>query len=418
MPIKIPYGKKEIVLETKEKYSILNPCKIDIKDKNEVIDEGFFKPIDSISFEEFASNSEKLLIIVNDGTRPTPTATIIEYLSPILSNHPDVAFLVACGSHRAPTEDEFKFIFGKCYDKMKDKIYVHDAKNSDEIRYIGNSSNGNKIGFNKKLFEYKNVVAINSVEPHYFAGYTGGRKSFLPGVAAYDTIEYNHKHALDEEACCLALHDNPIHEDMTESVNMLKDINIFSIQIVLTPENKLFKITTGNLEKSFQKAVEYANDIFCTPLKNKGNIVITVAPPPLDINLYQAQKAIENGKIALEKNGIIILLADCPKGIGPEKFMNLLSSAETADEVMDKIKKEYKLGYHKAAKIADLCTWADIYAVTSIDDEIIKKAFLKPFSNLQKALDDAVEKIKKKGETPEIIVLPYGSLTVPFIQDS
>ena len=418
MKISMKYGNETIDLQTDEQIKILKPEKIDLESETEILKKAFQNPINKESFEEFASSSERLLIIVNDATRPTPTARVLDYLSPILLNHSDVAFIVACGSHRAPTEDEFEQIFGKCYKEFKDKIFVHDAENKDEIEFIGKTSSGNKIGFNKKVFDYKNVVAINSVEPHYFAGYTGGRKSFLPGVAAYETIEYNHTSALEKEACGLALKGNPVNEDMMESVELLKEkINIFSIQIVLTPSGETYNVTTGDLHDSFLKAVEYSKQVSCIKLKEKGNIVVTVAPPPLDINLYQSQKALENGKLALEENGIIILYSKCPKGIGPEKFMNLLSSEETPEKVLGKIKEGYKLGYHKAAKIAELSCQADIWAVTGIDEEQIKQAFMKPYNDLQKALDDAVIEIKNKGDMPKIVVLPSGSLTVPFISN-
>ena len=128
---------------------------------------------------------------------------------------------------------------------------------------MGTTHRGTPVYFNKKIFEYKNVVVINSVEPHYFAGYTGGRKSFLPGVAGYETIEHNHSFALSKDSCALGLKGNPVNEDMIDSVKLIEnDINIFSIQIVLTAEGELYKITTGDLHDSFIKAVEYANNLF------------------------------------------------------------------------------------------------------------------------------------------------------------
>jgi nickel-dependent lactate racemase len=258
---------------------------------------------------------------------------------------------------------------------------------------------------------------INSVEPHYFAGYTGGRKSFLPGVAGYETIEHNHSFALSKDSCALCLKGNPVNEDMIDSVKLIeKDVNVFSIQIVLTPERKLYKITTGNLHDSFNKAVEYANNLFCKPITKKGNIVITVASPPMDINLYQSQKALENGKLALQKNGVIILVSKCYNGVGPDEFLKLLSKSDKPETVLDTLKKEYKLGYHKSGKIAELASWADIYAVTDIKEELVKKAFIKPFKNIQDAIDAAVKKIEKNGEKIRIIFMPYGGLTVPFYQ--
>jgi nickel-dependent lactate racemase len=225
----------------------------------------------------------------------------------------------------------------------------------------------------------------------------------------------NHKFALDKNSATLALKGNPIHEDMMDSFRFLKDINIFSIQLVLTPEAKIYEVTTGDITESFNQAIKYANEIFCVPLKEKGNIVITAAPPPMDVDLYQSQKALENGKLALEKNGIIILVSQCPGGVGDKTFLDLLSRANSPNEVLKFMDEGYKLGYHKAAKIAELATRSDIWAVTSLDENIVKKAFMKPYLDIQIALDDAVETIKKRGIKPKIVVMPFGSLTVPLI---
>jgi lactate racemase len=417
MQISVVYGKEKKTLNIDYECEILKPVEIKLDPEEEILKKAFLNPLNKESFKEFASKSDRLLIIVNDGTRPTTTAKILTYLKPILSNHPDVGFIVACGSHPGPTEEEFKFIFGEEFEKIKDKVFVHDAKDKKNMKYAGKTRRGTPVYFNKKIFEYKNVIAINSVEPHYFAGYTGGRKSFLPGIAGYETIEQNHSFALSKDSCTLKLKGNPVNEDMMESVELIKkEVNIFSIQIVLTPKGEIYNIITGDLHDSFLKATEYANNIFCTPITKKGNIVITVAPNPMDINLYQSQKALENGKLALEKNGVIILVSKCHNGVGPDEFLKLLSKSDTPEKVLDALKKEYKLGFHKSGKIAELATWADIYAVTDIEDKLVKKAFMEPFKNIQDAIDAAIKKIAKNGEKIRIIVMPYGGLTVPFYQ--
>jgi nickel-dependent lactate racemase len=185
------------------------------------------------------------------------------------------------------------------------------------------------------LPETGNVLVINSVEPHYFAGYTGGRKSFLPGVSSFKTVEMNHKFALSNKACSIALKGNPVHEDMVDAVNLLKDLNIFSIQVVLTTNNKLYAATAGHLHDSFNAAIKYCNDIYCVPLKKKGNIVITAAPYPMDIDFYQSQKALDNGKLALEDDGIIILVSKCREGVGDDTFLDLLCKADTPKKLFD-----------------------------------------------------------------------------------
>lgn len=415
MQVDIPYGKEKIKVQIPDPVEILVPNKVEVTDQKKIIEQALNNPIDSVSFEEFASKSSKLLVIVNDGTRPTPTSKILEYLHPILSSHPDVKFLIATGVHRAPTEEEYRFIFGKLYDEYKEQIFAHDARKDEDVIYLGKSKNGTEMYINKMVPEIGNVLVIGSVEPHYFAGYTGGRKSFLPGVASYKTIEMNHKLALSDDACSLALNGNPVNEDMNDAMNVLKDINIFSIQTVLTGDHKLFAVTAGDLIKSFDAAIEYSQKIFCVPLKQKGNIVISAAPYPMDIDLYQSQKALDNGKLALEDEGILILISKCRDGIGEDTFLQLLCKADSPQKILDILGEEYKLGYHKAAKMAQIGIRAQMWAVTDLDDVTIKKSQLKPYSDIQSAIDDAVKVITAKGKKPKTIVMPSGSLTVPLI---
>lgn len=418
MKVDIPYGKEKIKVEIPEPYEILVPNKITTDDENKTIEKALEKPIGFESYDEFAEDSDRLLVIVNDATRPTPTNKILRYLLPVLSSHPDVKFLIATGVHRAPTEEEYRFIFGDTYEIFRRRTYAHDARKEEDMTYLGKSKNGTEMYINKLVPEYKNILVIGSVEPHYFAGYTGGRKSFLPGVASYKTIEMNHKLALSDKACSLALSGNPVNEDMVDAMNVLKDLNVFSIQTVLTGDHKLYAVTAGDLHKSFDAAIEYSKKIFCVPLKQKGNIVITAAPYPMDIDLYQSQKALDNGKLALEEGGIIILVSKCRMGVGEDAFLDLLCQASSPKEVFDIIGDEYKLGYHKAAKMAQIGTWAQMWAVTDLDDETVKKAMLKPYPDIQSAVDDAVNIIKNKGQQPRIVIMPQGSLTIPYTKKS
>ncbi|UCF49120.1 MAG: nickel-dependent lactate racemase [Thermoplasmatales archaeon] len=413
MEVKIPYGKENIKVKVPEKCKILVPKKVKTKDENKLIEEALENPLGYESYDEFAEDTDKLLVIINDATKPTPTSKILKYLLPVLSSHPDIKFLIATGSHRAPSEEECRFIFGDTYEIFRRKTYVHNAKKDDEMTYFGKSKYGTEIYINKLVPEYKNILVIGSVEPHYFAGYTGGRKSFLPGVASYKTIEMNHKFALSDDACSLVLNNNPVNEDMVDAINFLKDLNVFSIQTVLTNDHKLFAITAGDIHKSFYAAIKYSKQIFSVPLKQKGNIVISAVPYPMDINLYQSQNALQNGKLALEDDGIIILVSKCRTGIGEDVFLKLLCKADSPKKIFDIINKEYKLGYHKVAKMAQIGIKADMWAVTDLDEDVVRKAMFKPYSDIQIAVNDAINITKSKGKEPKVVVMPFGSLTVP-----
>lgn len=396
-------------------HEVIQPNEVEVEPESEIISKALENPMGMESLKEFVADSDKLLILVNDATRPTPTAKVLLEMRDTLREHKDVRFLVATGAHRGPTEDEFRYIFGEVYDEFRDRIFVHDARRDEDMEFLGISSNGTEMYLNKMVKESRNIIPIGSVEPHYFAGYTGGRKSFLPGVASYKTIEMNHKHALSDAAQPLAVKENPVAEDMDDAMKLLKDLNIFSIQTVLTADHGLYAMIAGDLFRTFDIAVEKANEVFGAKCKRKGNIVLTAAPYPMDIDLYQSQKALENGKLALEEEGVIILVSKCRDGVGDDTFLDLLCSSKRCKDVMDRIEEGYKLGYHKAAKMAQIGIYAEMWAVSDLDDDILEKAKLKPYKNIQETFDRAVAEIRNKGKEPYAVILPQGSLTVPLL---
>ncbi|MDD5528578.1 MAG: nickel-dependent lactate racemase [bacterium] len=411
MEIKIPYGKATVNVSIPDNNiaGIIYPNKVEIADETEKIITALSHPINSKPFDKFLENAKNILFIVNDASRSTPTSKILDILFDKIQDKP-VKFLVATGIHSATTEEELRIIFGKHYVDFQKQIYIHDAKKNEDLAYLGTSKSGTEIWLNKLCLEADKIIVIGSVEPHYFAGYTGGRKAFLPGIASFKTIEQNHKHALNPEAKILALENNPVNKDMVDALEFLGDKEIFSIQTVLDREHKIYSVTAGHINDSFYSAVEKANEVFCVKVKEKADIVVSVSGYPLDVDLYQSQKAIESGRLALKENGILILVSKCREGIGDKAFFEILASCKTPELVFEKLSKGYKLGYHKAAKIVELLRIAEIWAVTDLDENTLKSVFIKPFSSLQEAVDKAIE---KKDENAKVLFLMDGSITVP-----
>ena len=363
------------------------------------------------SFDDFMKLPGSLLVIVNDGTRPTPTRFIMDAIGEDLDKV-GASFLIATGSHRAPTLKEYGFIFGSWYERFKDRVYVHDSKAMEDMDYYGRTGRGTELYLNSLVGKAGKVLAIGSVEPHYFAGYTGGRKAFLPGVAAFCSIEQNHKLALSPASCTLALEGNPVHEDLMEAAELIK-APVYSIMTVLDRNHEIDSVCAGDLKTSFEDAVKAAEAIFTAPLAEKADIVVTAAPYPMDVDLYQSQKAIDNAKLALKDGGTMILVSACREGIGGEAFARLLSSASTPDEVLRKIEEGFKLGYHKAAKMAEVFRRATVEAYTELEDSTLSDIFIRPVHDLQKALDDAVAKY---GPESKVVFMPDGSVTVPLLK--
>jgi nickel-dependent lactate racemase len=416
MEIRIPYGQDRfpVTIEDSRVAGIIHPNPVECGDEGKTLEKALKNPIDSERFSDFMSGKGKTLFIVNDGTRPTPTAKVLDILEQQIKDK-DCEFIIATGDHRAPNEEEYGFIFGKRLEPLRreNRIFVHDARKDEDMKYIGTSSNGTEMRVNKKAMEADRIVIIGSVEPHYFAGYTGGRKSFLPGLASHKTITMNHKFALRVEAESLVLEGNPVHEDMIDALKTLKDKKIFSIQIVLDGERRIYAATAGDIITSMEAAVEAAKKVFVVDIPGREDIVVSVAPYPMDVDLYQSQKALDNGKLALKEGGILILVSKCRSGIGPATFYDLMADCDSPKNIMAKIEREYKLGYHKAAKLAEISSWAEIWAVTNLEPKILEKIFFRPFLNIQEAINKALE---EKGPKAKVLFLMDGSITVPRVK--
>ncbi|MDR3336754.1 MAG: nickel-dependent lactate racemase [Treponema sp.] len=368
---------------------------------------------------EFLRGGKQLLIIINDATRPTPTEAILRGIMPAVEaadfGASDITLMVATGAHRGPTEEEYRQILGSFCDKLRSRCVYHDARKDEDMADLGTTRNGTPILLNKALFKADRIIATGSVEPHYFAGFTGGRKAFLPGSAAYKTIQANHKQALSPKARSLALEGNPVHEDMMDALPLI-NVPIFSVMTVLDKEQGVAAATAGDLMTSFYAAVKIARKIFCVSIPAKADIVVSVAKFPMDIDLYQSQKAIDNGSCALKDGGTLILVSSCRDGIGDEVYANLLAQASSPADAIERIRAEYKLGYHKAAKIAAVSGRATLRAVTELSVQRLNSMFIESAVTPQEALDEALEKAKTQGiMTPKILVLPDGCVTVPYV---
>lgn len=410
MKLHIKYNKSsiEIYVDDTRIAGIVAPKEIEKRDSDSLIRNAIRNPVDGPSLSTFFDDINRPLCIVNDTDRATPTAKILHQIQCEIGRL-DFDFLVATGSHPAPSELDFETIFGDLLPDVRNRIHIHDSRNSEEMVCIGTTSRGTSVFLNKKVMDADRLIVIGTVEPHYFAGFTGGRKSFLPGTAGYESIEQNHKLALEPGVDVMALEGNPVHEDMSEAAGLLHGKSIFSIQTVMAGHDRITEVFAGSLDASFRAGVEAARKIFAVCVQNKADIVVAVAEPPLDKNLYQAHKAIENVRPVLKPDGILILVAACSEGIGSDGFARLLSASRSPDDVIRSIRASYKLGHHKAARIAGLVKTARIWAVTELSEEILRPLFIEKKEHLQSALNEAV-RLKPEGR---ILIVHGASVAAP-----
>ena len=407
--IAIPYGPTSVGLELVEGAltEVVSPKKTPVDEPS--IARSLSQPTHFNTLESFLANKRKILVAINDHTRPTPSSIVLRKLD---LKGKELTTIVATGTHRAPTPAELSRLLGGAAPPYGGKVVVHDSRDSSQLKLVGRTSRGTKLLLNRELFEADGIIVVGSVEPHYFAGFTGGRKFALPALAGLESIVMNHAHAVDVRSRVLALDGNPVHEDFMEALKLFDRYDdIFSIQLVLNSEQQISFASSGHVIQSFTECVERAKGIYVAPVERPADIVISVARPPLDLDLYQSQKAIDNVKLALKDGGILILVSKCPDGIGDKGFYNILASSKGAPPKADSC----EFGFHKAAKMAEVLRRARVFAVTDLPPELLRAISITPYSRLQDAIDDAV---KLKGKESRILIVRDAGVTVPLPKTS
>lgn len=426
MKLSVPYGGcfGEVDFHAADVRLLQTEAKTDVDEASTFVS-ALGSPIESPVLGDFLSGAEDTVVIVNDAKRPTPTARVLAHIGPELATVRELLFIVATGTHRDPTKDELDRILDGAVPSGA-RVAVHDSKDSSAMRRLGRTPLGTDVGISRLVTDVSRIVVVGSVEPHYFAGFTGGRKAFLPGVAAYDTVRQNHSHAMHPGSKLMALAGNPVHEDMMDALGLLEDARqfelktpeavenagIFAIMTVLDKRHQICGAFAGDLRATFRPAVDMARGLYAAPIDRKADIVIAVAEDPADSDLYQAHKAIESGKLALAEEGILILVAACPEGLGNDSFVCQLSSSSCPEEVAGDIGLEYSLGDHKAVKLAELMTTSEIWAVTQLPEDTVSSIFFRPYRELQKAVDDA---LRIKGPRASVLVILDAAATVPCL---
>lgn len=416
--MELRYGKNIVKLPLKENNILkaLNLKKrgilLNSKDK---LKELLKNPIGSISLKEliFQKKAQKILIIVNDITRPTPYKII---LPPLLNelgeagiNNEDIKFIVATGIHRGNSKEELSNIFGK--DLISTYKFINHNADSPDLYYLGKLKSGNELWVNSIVSKVDFIITTGVIVPHYFAGFSGGRKSILPGICGRNTIEANHAKMVHPNAWESNLKGNPVHEEMQETA---EKVGVdFNINVITNENHEIVEIVAGGLFESWQRGVEECKKIYLCPIKQKADVVIvSTGGYPKDINVYQVHKALDNAYQAVKPGGTIILLAECTEGYGETTFEQWIKEAESPEDIIKRIKKKFVLGGHKAYGIARVVKEVEVILISSLSKEKVRKLFFIPMENISQA----IEYIKDKyGEDFQAYILPSGNTVLPYL---
>ncbi len=295
------------------------PANIDFYDEIEDTD---FLSLDRLAELLSASLiSEKIkndtLVIINDAHRATPSYIILDILSKM--DHRITDIIIATGTHNTPDEGELEDLIRGTDKKLAANVHIHDCMAG--MDYYGKTERQTEVKLNPIVNKFRHILVINSVEPHYFAGWTGGVKSLIPGLAAKSTVAKNHAWALHENSGPTLVDRNPLQLDLWEGFSFIeqKGIEVSAIQIINQGKN-IINISCGGLRDAFKGAISIAEKIYVNKISEKYDVIVSFVQRPLNRSLYQAQKGIENTRQALKKGGTMVLVAECPEGIGNTTF--------------------------------------------------------------------------------------------------
>lgn len=338
---------------------------------------------------EFITGAQRLLIVVNDHYRPTPTATILDALMSQIPLQRTI-FVVATGLHGVPSEAQLERLFGAHYAQIQGSLRVHNAYDDSQIMTFG--SGVNAVGLNSLLAECDSVLTIGSVEPHYFAGFTGGRKIILPGCAAFSDISRNHAHALSSDSQPLKRRGNPVWEDIRNRTSCLDYKRRYSIQVVCDHRGTVYHLSHGDWDRAYDDACDFVKRHYAHYVSASYDIVISVVYPPLDKNLYQLQKSYENVAAAVKADGTILLISGCTEGTGDGRFLQLAELAADGQLDMGGQSEWMLMGIHKVKRTERLAQRLKLALVSTLPESDLRFLPIKPHSSIDGAVSELLGK--------------------------
>ncbi len=334
---------------------------------------------------------EPPLIIVNDGHRSTPTRRVLEWLDRYEPQLLDRApFLVACGTHGEPSPEHFQTIFGQYLERVRDRLSWHDCTDLARMVKVGTDHFGKEVFVNRLAVEAGKLLIITSVEPHYFAGFTGGRKSFYPGLTDRATIERNHNLANSLDCAPLRIKGNPMAEHLDEMLRLIGLDKVFSIQLVIDAGHRIGHVFCDRIDRAFLQGVKAANELYAHTVEKAYDLVVAEVRPPIDESLYQIQKALENCQLAVADGGTIVVVAACHEGIGKRGFFDL--AREWDREKNQSIDGRTRFGSHKLSRVNAMTRRINIRLYSELPDDQPRQVYYEPVGDLQALLNECLNK--------------------------
>jgi len=378
-------------------------------------------PIGSAPLTEIVSPGEKVCIVVSDKTRTAGTEIVVPIIIEELLKSgifiEDILILFATGTHSQHTRKEQEAIVGP---QIASRVMLldHDCRDESNLKYIGYTNRGTRVIVNRQLIEFDRIILTGVITYHYFAGFGGGRKSILPGTAAFSSIEANHKltmsphpgEGMNEMARTCMLQGNPVHEDMEEAARMVSPD--FLVNVVLDDHKDIAKVFAGDFIKAHQRGCDYLNKHYGVPIKEKADVVIVgCGGYPKDIDFVQSHKAMDNAAHALKESGIMVLVAEAAGGFTSpvyEKWYKLGS----LEAIEASLRENFSIPGHTVYAAMEKAKKLKVIWLSQQDPKKVKEMGITPAASIKEALLMVEREI---GNSWKAYVIPEGYVTFPSI---
>lgn len=412
-----PYGKEKISykFDDEELIGVLTSSIEDYQpsmSEAELVADALKNPVGSEKLSELSKGKKNIVIIASDHTRPVPSKIIMpQMLSEIRKGNPDadITILIATGCHRGTTKEELVAKFGEDI-VNNEKIYIHDCDERKKLINIGTLPSGGECEINSIAINADLLVAEGFIEPHFFAGFSGGRKSVLPGVAGRTTVLANHcSEFIDSEfARTGILENNPIHADMLWAAEKAK--LSFIVNVVLNGDKEVIFATAGDFRDAHKKGTEFLSSL-CGAKAIPADVVIsTNGGYPLDQNVYQAVKGMTAAEATVKQGGVIIMLARSNDGIGGDHFYHQLADEKDINKTMElflsRDRNETVPDQWQTQILLRILMSATVIYVSEMPDDLVKEMHMIPAKSLDDAIKCAKEILKK--DDIKIVAIPDG----------
>ena len=423
MQVQIAYGKQGLMLNLPDDLNlqVITPEFVPgLADPQAAFETAFEKPYGCPPLRELAGAEDRIGIIFNDITRATPNDVILKAILKAIPHVPaeNIILFDALGTHRPNTDAELRKMLGD--DLVNNYRIVQNNSFEKETQvHLGVTSSGNQVWINRELTECDLVILTGFIEPHFFAGFSGGGKAIMPGMAGLDTILGNHSaRTLDNSNSIWGVtQGNPLWEEIHEIAGFIK--NKFLVNVTLNNQHEITAIFAGDLAEAHQAGTEFVRKTCMVPVEKPFDIVITSnSGYPLDLNLYQTVKGISAAGQVVRQGGTIIAAAECWDGLPAHGlFGQLLREFESPQALLERIRQPdfAKLDQWQAHILCRNLLKARIYLHTdNLSEEEIRAVMLQPAPSIETLI---VELLEVYGKDASICILPEGPLTIPYLQN-